>query len=125
MKLSNHFKNLILGCLALFLVPLSFQLFASMHSQKEINSLLFTKRTQTKGQSFDILNSRNPDPTGSHWQLQEQVIHGRRSLMNMPTGTLRNWAKELSVNCCMPMLRLQQINKSRRLKTFLHKNLMH
>ena len=98
-----------------------------MHSQKRRSTHppIYKAYSNERDKALTPLNSRNLDPTGLHWQHREQVIHGRRSLMNMPTGTLRNWAKELSVNCCMPMLRLLQINRSRRLKTFLHKNLMH
>ena len=64
MKLSNHFKNLILGCMALFLVPLSFQLFASdAFTKEEINSSPYLQSVlKRKGQSFDTTKFQKPGP---------------------------------------------------------------
>ena len=64
MKLSNHFKNLISGCLALLLTPFSFQLFAAdAFTQQEIKSSPYLQSVlKRKGQSFDTTKFQKPGP---------------------------------------------------------------
>ena len=64
MKISNHFKKLISGCLAILLAPLSFQLFAAeAFTQQEINSSPYLQSVlKRKGKSYDTSKFRKPGP---------------------------------------------------------------
>ena len=64
MKISNHFKKLISGCLTILLAPLSFQLFAAdAFTQQEINSSPYLQSVlKRKGQSYDTSKFRKLGP---------------------------------------------------------------